>query len=394
MSETSPGAAFPRWHFGVHQLRSAGSSPRDIVRTIRRTRDRRIPMDALLLDGFGEGAASWSERTRRRVAEDLGDLRVRTVGLADAEQALPASRIGHDCSVTPLAELLSHVSAAPTNSLVEFSASGADDSLAVLRALECAFLLPMVALRLPFGPAGREFWDLAREEEERVRRLLELRMELLPYLETSLHRSLTGGAPLVSQPQAADGDAWMIGDSLVIAPQADVQATSRSLALPAGEWYHYWTGRRYGGDHPITVEAGHGTPPLFFRAGSVLPSEPVRQHTGEVVPAVTFLDVYSGDALDGELTDCDENGRAAARTTFRGELDYGSMQLEIDGSPEAQRPDLRMMWSVRVHGLGGSVRSVLVDGAPVEAGAGSRVLEFSFRATGARQMLEVEFDEY
>ncbi len=380
----------PRWHFGCHQIRSGSTAPRDVVRAARRMRDRRIPLDTFLIDDIENHTDGWSHRARARVAEDIEELRIRAFGLVERSDSILLPRHRHDWS-SSLTELLHLLSENPSGSLVELSATTAESSAEILRVVETAFLIPFVALRLPFGPGDREFWNLDKESEEHVRRMLELRMELLPYLQTSLRRSLNGGPALLSPGAASDGT-WLIGDALLISPGREPGETSRTLQLPSGKWIHYWTDRPYTGDAMIEVEATPGRPPLFFRAGSVVPSEPVRQHSDEVVPSVTFLDVYSNERVSGQLVDCDSAGVILGETAFSGELDYGMLRLEIENS--SVRQDHRMMWSVRVHGLGGGIRSVLVDGIPIEAGAGSRVLEFTFRASGAKQVLDVEFDEY
>jgi alpha-glucosidase (family GH31 glycosyl hydrolase) len=50
--------------------------------------------------------------------------------------------------------------------------------------------------------------------------------------------------------------------------------------------------------------------PIYVRAGSIVPLDPIRQHTGEVVDEPTILRVYRG--ADGDFTLYDDDGASLA----------------------------------------------------------------------------------
>ena len=58
-------------------------------------------------------------------------------------------------------------------------------------------------------------------------------------------------------------DQFMLGDSLLVAPVVEEGATTRSLYLPPGTWYHVWTGDTYEGGVTLTIDAPIGSPPVF-----------------------------------------------------------------------------------------------------------------------------------
>ena len=58
-------------------------------------------------------------------------------------------------------------------------------------------------------------------------------------------------------------DQFMLGDSLLVAPVVEEGATTRSLYLPPGTWYHVWTGDNYEGGVTLTIDAPIGSPPVF-----------------------------------------------------------------------------------------------------------------------------------
>ena len=56
---------------------------------------------------------------------------------------------------------------------------------------------------------------------------------------------------------------YMFGDKLLVAPVIEEGATTRELYLPAGHWFHVFTGDEYEGGQTITVDAPLGTPAVF-----------------------------------------------------------------------------------------------------------------------------------
>jgi alpha-glucosidase (family GH31 glycosyl hydrolase) len=82
-----------------------------------------------------------------------------------------------------------------------------------------------------------------------------------------------------------------------VAPVTKPSVDSREVYLPEGRWIHYWTDEVYKGGEVIEID----TPqcrlegmPLFVRAGAIVPSQPVVQHTAENLPEELTLDVYPG----------------------------------------------------------------------------------------------------
>lgn len=58
-------------------------------------------------------------------------------------------------------------------------------------------------------------------------------------------------------------DQFLIGDRLLVAPVVTEGATSRSVYLPPGTWYHVWTGQPHEGGGSVDVPAPIGEPPVF-----------------------------------------------------------------------------------------------------------------------------------
>ena len=88
---------------------------------------------------------------------------------------------------------------------------------------------------------------------------------------------------------------FMFGDQILVAPVLWEGATKRSLRLPEGSWYDFWTGKKYKGATQVTVDAAIDRIPLFVRAGAVIPMQPVVQYVGEKpLDSLTFV-VFPGE---------------------------------------------------------------------------------------------------
>lgn len=183
------------------------------------------------------------------------------------------------------------------------------------------------------------------------RKYLELRYRMMPYLYSAVRETCETGVPIVralwlhyaDDPAAVSrGDEYLYGRDILVAPVVEKGAASRTLYLPRGVWYDFWTNERQEGGREITRAVDLGTIPLYVRAGAVLPLGPVRQYTGEPVDEPLALTIYPG--ADGDAFLYQDDGE-----TFnfrRGE----SMRMEMRWSDAARRLDLRLAKGSRMLG--------------------------------------------
>lgn len=146
-----------------------------------------------------------------------------------------------------------------------------------------------------------------------VRKYLELRYRLLPYTYSAVRECCETGLPIMrslwlhhpDDPEAAArGDQFLWGRDLLIAPVTEQGAAARAVYLPKGVWYDFWTNARIdhsAGGRAITRAVDLETMPIYVRAGTVLPLDPVRQWTSQRVDAPMELVVYPGASGDGLL---------------------------------------------------------------------------------------------
>jgi len=69
---------------------------------------------------------------------------------------------------------------------------------------------------------------------------------------------------------------YMVGPSLMVAPVVAGQ-TSREIYLPEGDWYDFWTKKKYAGKQKITIDVPLDLIPVYVKSGSIVPlAEPLQ----------------------------------------------------------------------------------------------------------------------
>lgn len=151
------------------------------------------------------------------------------------------------------------------------------------------------------------------ETEDRCRKLIELRMRLLPYLHAAFVRYHREGLPpfraLVmdhpDDPQTWSVDnQYMMGESILVAPVIAGQQ-ERSVYLPQGEWFDYWTGKRHSGKQRIQVRPALEEIPFFVKEGTLLPLADPTPHTGDPASWRLTILVYGNYAASARLYEDD-----------------------------------------------------------------------------------------
>jgi alpha-glucosidase/alpha-D-xyloside xylohydrolase len=161
-----------------------------------------------------------------------------------------------------------------------------------------------VEIRNYDGASVPDASQLHNEQVEPIcRKFLDLRYRLLPYLYSAVRECATTGMPVMralwlhypDDPVAvARPDEYLWGRDILVAPVVEKAAVSRSLYLPRGNWYDFWTGEIVEGGREINRPVDLETMPLYVRAGALLPLGPVKQFTGEKVDQPLSITVYPG----------------------------------------------------------------------------------------------------
>ena len=197
------------------------------------------------------------------------------------------------------------------------------------RWLEVAAFQPIDRDHTATGTNPQEPWENGTPEDVNIRRrYIEERYRLLPYIYTAADEMSRTGLPLnrplfLEFPDGAvdgqpldlsDSGSFLLGRDLLIAqsPFPD-EVDDYSVALPPVGWYDYWTGARVesnsgrkGIDNAliaqpeVRVHRTLETLPVFARAGSIVPEQPLVQSTDEKPQGPLTLRVYPPTAVGND----------------------------------------------------------------------------------------------
>lgn len=148
------------------------------------------------------------------------------------------------------------------------------------------------------------------------KKYLELRYQLMPYLYSAVKETCETGLPIIralwvhypdDTAAVGRGDEYLYGRDILVAPVVEKSATSRSLYLPHGVWYDFWTREKVEGGREVTRNVDLETLPVYVRAGAVIPMGPLKQYTDEKVDGPLTLWVHPG--ADGAFSLYEDDGK-------------------------------------------------------------------------------------
>jgi hypothetical protein len=87
-------------------------------------------------------------------------------------------------------------------------------------------------------------------------------------------------------------DAYLWGNSFLVAPVVSTGQTLKSIYLPQGEWIDYYTDDVYQGSQSYNFQISLEQIPLFIKRGSIIPMQPVMNFTDEYPFDTLTLAIY------------------------------------------------------------------------------------------------------
>jgi alpha-glucosidase len=201
------------------------------------------------------------------------------------------------------------------------------------RWFEYSAFLPIMRDHSQKGAPRAEPWVDGPEHLAIRRHYVEERYRLMPYLYGLAEANARTGDPIARPviydwPQATGEDchtemSFTLGARLLIAgaPRPE-QHNAYQACLPAGQWYDYWTGAAVhapaplGGFGLLTITPDPAVLPVFVRAGTVLPRQPLVQSTAQRPEGPLELHVYPGPDCGGEVYDDDGHSMGFAKGQF------------------------------------------------------------------------------
>ena len=218
-----------------------------------------------------------------------------------------------------------------------------------------------------------------------VRDFIELRYRLLPYNYSLAYQNSLTGMPLMrplffedeNAPELFDRtDAYLWGDAFLVAPVTGAGVREKTVGLPEGVWFNYWTDERLEGGRNVTVPAPLNTLPILVRGGSFVPMAELVQTTRDYSTEKLELHYYADSTVThsaGSMYEDDGHSPEAIEQSAFEELHFDATHtddaLRIDlrrsGGNYPGRPERRVM-DIVIHNWTEPVESIRFDGAPIE----------------------------
>lgn len=274
----------------------------------------------------------WVQRTtaelyKKRNQRTFGLVRASNAGAASFPYVIYNDYYSHQDFITAL--INSGFSGVLWTPEVRSSSSSED----WLRRFQSVVFSPMAMINA--WSSGTKPWTFP-EVENQIKEYAMLRMQMMPYWYTEFARYHFDGIPPFRAMNLEPGfnpeqgvvaklsdanleenpyleavskeikDQYMAGEYLLVAPMFKGQK-ERTVVLPKGDWYDFYTGKYAGNGEKITVTPGLDRIPVYVKDGAVLPFMEPRLHAPKAGEKVNLEIRHYGKA-DGSYRLYDDDG--------------------------------------------------------------------------------------
>ncbi|OMF21531.1 TIM-barrel domain-containing protein [Paenibacillus sp. FSL H8-0259] len=180
---------------------------------------------------------------------------------------------------------------------------------------------------------------------QQCRKLLQIRMSLIPYLYAAFGRYRQQGVPPI-RPLVMDypGDSevldcfdqFMVGEDLMAAPVVYGNGDTRKIYLPQGRWYERLNGEWLNGGQWITRQVAEDEVPLYIKQGALIPwAEPVLCVRDDTVFNIEPV-LYGAKAGECSLL-CDD---AVSYSMISESLPFATIKVTQEGGLSIEEQDI------------------------------------------------------
>jgi len=220
----------------------------------------------------------------------------------------------------------------------------------------------------------QEPWAFDEDVTDIVRKFVELRYQLLPYLYTAFWNLVEHGTPLLKSLVLFDQednqthyrtDEFVFGNQILVCPILEPNAKGRRMYIPRGKWYNFWTDNIVEGGKEKWVDAEIDSVPIFVKEGAIIPKYPVQQYVDELEIKEMTLDVYYKRGKENsQLFDDAHDGYdyTKGRYSFRTfKLTGKENELIIQQHKEGKYITTYENFKLIIHGLPFSINEIQLD---------------------------------
>ncbi len=243
-----------------------------------------------------------------------------------------------------------------------------------LRWLQLGVFHPFCRVHSSGDHGDQEPWVFGDEITNIVRKFIELRYQLLPYLYTAFWDYITKGIPILKSLVLFDqedasthyrNDEFIYGDKILVCPILEPNTKGRRMYIPRGKWYNFWTDELVIGGKEIWVDSDLDTMPIFIKEGAIIPKYPVQQYVGEKKIEKVTLDLYYKEGKErSQLYDDSHDGfdyikRKYSLRTFK--LNGKKKELLLHSHKEGLLDLEYKNFNIVFHNLPFTITSIQID---------------------------------
>ncbi len=186
---------------------------------------------------------------------------------------------------------------------------------------------PLFRNHTHIGYNYREPWLFGETNTYTIRRILEQRYQMLPYLYSSFYQSHTTGLPVNRMLpihytydekvyNSKVENQFLFGENILVAPVESNKQTVEVYFPGSTKWYRLSNDEVFEGGSSRFVAAPLSNLPVFVKEGAIVPMQSVIQHTKEKGDGILRLHIWKGTTPtafvyyedDGETYDYEKNG--------------------------------------------------------------------------------------
>ncbi|WP_010134640.1 glycoside hydrolase family 31 protein [Ochrovirga pacifica] len=237
----------------------------------------------------------------------------------------------------------------------------------------------------------QEPWTFGEEITNVVRKFIELRYQLLPYIYTAFYKYIQEGIPMIKSLVLYDQednqthyrtDEFISGEHILACPIGEPNSKGRRVYIPRGKWFNFWSHEPVDGGKEMWVDADLDSMPIFVKEGAVIPKYPIQQYVGEKKIDKLYLDIFfkEGKEVSDVYEDANDGydytkGRFSLRNfTVKGKSDSLTIKQHKSGAFVTEYDS----FIINLIGLPFIVGTIRIDNEDVsleETMIGLRVLE-------------------
>ena len=225
----------------------------------------------------------------------------------------------------------------------------------------------------------QEPWVFGNTVTDIVRKFIEIRYQLLPYLYTTFWRYANEGIPILKSLVLFDqkdphthyrNDEFIFGEKILVCPILEANSKGRRMYIPKGRWYNFWDNTIITGGEEIWVDADLDSMPIFIKEGAIIPKYPIQQYVGEKVIEQLELDLYykEGKEISEVYEDAhDGYDYKKGRYSLRNFNQVGkNNSLTIQQFKSGKFITSYNTFKINIHGLPFKIKNIEVDNEKID----------------------------